>query len=1308
VTGGYGVTINGQTIENTLPGVSLQAGNNITISGLTISAIVAGSTVYAGEGMSMYGMTISNGYARVYADTLEPTGFLDRTAILSFGNSNRTVGITGTHSIYLKGIKHTLTTNSIAISNDDGMHFVYYDSGASLTETQVFPGMSVALLAFAYWNKTDQTGILADERHGINMDHETHRFLHSTIGTRYESGLAGTFGGASFGTDSGVIWDEDIRFAISGQSLCDVLYRNNATTYSWIAGSCVYYHGLSTTLAYNEGISLAPVDASKFVASWIFATNSVTNPIVSIIGQRQDTTLAQARQNNTYESLSLGDLPFKEMKLLYRVLSRGNKTYVETQDLRSVSNVPAGTYVATAHSTLTGLDYNSSNHTGFQAEITGGWGVTVNGSTIENTLPGVSMKAGVGINVNGLTITNTLGFVGTGGVSVSLSGNTYTIYGLSSALNTNLVSEGTSNFYYRGDRFVGMGGASVSVSGVTLTVYAGNTFYAGTGINVAGLTITNSQPGTSMKAGFGIDISGVTITNSLPGASLKAGVGINISGLTITNTLGFVGTGGVSVSLSGNTYTIFGLSSALNTNLVSEGTSNFYYRGDRLRGTGGASISVNGVTITVYAGQTFYAGTGIDVTGLTITNSQPGISLKAGYGIDISGVTVTNSLPGASLKAGVGINISGLTITNTLGFVGTGGVSVSLTGNTYTIYGLSSALNTNLVSEGTSNFYYRGDRFVGTGGASVSVSGLTLTIYSSTAGSGSLSAGASGQIQIANGTSFAGLSAFTIESGAAEDNVLVGLGASGRSVTLTLSNTGGDQYLGIQEAYPYNIGSGSNLYVNAGDGSNIGAGDGGILTLAAGAVGSSGNGGNVNIVSGDGSAVGKHGGDISLKVGNGSDGATLGGVAIHGRVGSLYSPTAGSILLDTVSGERYYFGCSENGKWGEFSFLPLTVARKYTFPDYTGTVALTGTTELTYYTLGSSLVELAGSGINVTGRTITNTLPGVSMKAGVGINVTGLTITNTLGFVGTGGVSVSLSGNTYTIFGLSSAINSDLVSEGSSNFYHRVNRFVGTGGVSVSGTGLTLTIYGLSSALNTNLVSEGTSNFYYRGDRFVGTGGASISVNGVTVTVYGTSVKTSDLALITVGNTFTGNQYVLGNIVGASSVQANNLILGGVSVAASAAELGVVVGANTTVKSLQCMARCRAYLNNAQDNLVDSTETLVLLDAENYDSNNNFTGSLYTAPVNGYYSLKGSVGYKNVVADKRYFAEIMIGGTVRSYSIHSFAVTGNHTVQVATDYYIEAGTTVGLYAQAIPGVNTVDLIPGIATTYLSIHLLSAA
>lgn len=186
------------------------------------------------------------------------------------------------------------------------------------------------------------------------------------------------------------------------------------------------------------------------------------------------------------------------------------------------------------------------------------------------------------------------------------------------------------------------------------------------------------------------------------------------------------------------------------------------------------------------------------------------------------------------------------------------------------------------------------------------------------------------------------------------------------------------------------------------------------------------------------------------------------------------------------------------------------------------------------YILGSSFhsavigvsSSTASVGVSNNQAIIVNVIP-----LGLGLSAFGEksydSLTDKLGFVGTGGVSISQTGNTFTIFGLSSAINTNQVAEGVSNFYYTEARFttsfgtkntndliegvsnfyynprsfVGTGGVSVSVTGRTVTIFGNSTALNTNQVTEGISNFYYRNDRISVGVGLSIFRSGVSTQI---------------------------------------------------------------------------------------------------------------------------------------------------------------------------------------------------------------
>lgn len=104
-------------------------------------------------------------------------------------------------------------------------------------------------------------------------------------------------------------------------------------------------------------------DGNNYIAMWIFATNNISEPVVAILGQRQDPTLGDAQANNTYESISFGDLPSAEMKVLYRLIYQVRSSYSNTphaalrdiRDLRQAVDTSVGAYSATDHGLLTGL-----------------------------------------------------------------------------------------------------------------------------------------------------------------------------------------------------------------------------------------------------------------------------------------------------------------------------------------------------------------------------------------------------------------------------------------------------------------------------------------------------------------------------------------------------------------------------------------------------------------------------------------------------------------------------------------------------------------------------------------------------------------------------------------------------------------------------------------------------------------------------------------------------------------------------------------------------------------------------------------
>lgn len=499
-------------------------------------------------------------------------------------------------------------------------------------------------------------------------------------------------------------------------------------------------------------------------------------------------------------------------------------------------------------------------------------------------------------------------------------------------------------------------------------------------------------------------------------------------------------------------------------------------------GKGTVTISSTALGVSS-AGSTFYAGTGIEISGSTITNTLPGVSLQAGNNILIQGVTISATNAGVSLTDNLPEGVSNFYYRPDR-FVGIGGASVSYSGLTLTVYAqstgspawgditgslssqtdlyeelvtkLSGTSTTDLLNEGVSNFYYKPSNFTGTGGVSVSVSGKTVTIYGLST--------ALNTNQITEGTSnfYYTEARFTSSLGTKTTNNL-----SEGSSALYYSQQRFDSAFAGKNTDNLTEGV-SNFYYKP------------AYLIGTGGV----------------------------------------SISISGKTITVYGL---STALDQTT-----LGLSS---FGEKSYNSLTEQ-----PDLT--VYAKGTSLFGLYILGTSFhnaVTVADSTTIDLGISSNQAITASVIQTGLGLSALGEksynSLNNKLGFVGTGGVSVSLSGSTYTIYGLSTAINSNQVSEGTSNFYYRVDRLASDTGISVYKNGVTAKIGVVQADINTNNITEGnsglfysmarfnssfatkntndltegTSNFYYNPVSFVGTGGASVSVSGRTLTVYASS-----------------------------------------------------------------------------------------------------------------------------------------------------------------------------------------------------------
>lgn len=335
----------------------------------------------------------------------EPTGFETRDdTTFSFDAPSRTFSLVPTGSsfgVYVKGVKFTKsTTDSVVISDTEGVHLIYYTPAGVLTSQLGAPADLLtenAIVAFVYWNATDnQVEAIGDERHGLSMAGITHEYLHETIGARFQEGFTLSVlnpgGSGSLDNDAkvelgdGTFWDEDIKYALTDGNPQDfqpiaqipVWYRSGASG-DWrkvaaddypmlYDGKPSSYVPANDRAPYNSpdgggpGIwGLAEVGNNDHFNVYIYATNDENEPIAAVLGQAEYNTQNQAL-NEDPAGLTLGTLPSLEFKLLWRLTCQTNGGWANTPNVRIRSTTDyraqqaaGSTFTPTDHSSLSNL-----------------------------------------------------------------------------------------------------------------------------------------------------------------------------------------------------------------------------------------------------------------------------------------------------------------------------------------------------------------------------------------------------------------------------------------------------------------------------------------------------------------------------------------------------------------------------------------------------------------------------------------------------------------------------------------------------------------------------------------------------------------------------------------------------------------------------------------------------------------------------------------------------------------------------------------------------------------------------------------
>lgn len=328
-------------------------------------------------------LTIDNLHSEINVLSQEPQGFVNRTdSLISFNDATRTFTIQpaisgGSYLIYAEGVKVVKSNiETVVIGSGTALNYIHFDTTppyALHTKTTGFNFDTDIPIAFIHWNSDiNQSTFFGEERHGIRMDSITHKWIHNTFGVQYISGLS--IGGytllgdgslnshAQIDISDGILYQEDIIINITDDN-----GANSSNEFvqplSPIAYIPTYYHSGSTgqwvrdvatsfPLKYNAtraqynlysgGTWTTPnVTNNRYFAMWIVATNDMNDPILAILGQREDSSLTAAESNNNWGDINLTNIPTQELRPLYRLIFVTNDTFTNTpkSSLQSILDI---------------------------------------------------------------------------------------------------------------------------------------------------------------------------------------------------------------------------------------------------------------------------------------------------------------------------------------------------------------------------------------------------------------------------------------------------------------------------------------------------------------------------------------------------------------------------------------------------------------------------------------------------------------------------------------------------------------------------------------------------------------------------------------------------------------------------------------------------------------------------------------------------------------------------------------------------------------------------------------------------------
>jgi len=419
---GSGIFTSGIFINNTPVSISGHTHSssdisdfNSSVSGLiNIQDISAGSGIDISNSGGIYTISSAavgsvrrvNSYSVDHLITKHPHGFVNiGDSNISFDRVSKTLQVSPSESeydIYILGNKITKTgIYDITLSYGNGPYFISFNLENDLTYNMSnFDYINEIPVSFVYYNNETDTLFFTDERLAASTDPNSINYINSTIGLAYYSGLSLTnynikgdgslYSHATIGIENGTILDRNKSININHSDTptnpyeqklspiahIPVLYKrspnywfSNKESIGGVFDSPVPYRNQGLGPQYNQKnidsdtwTTINPF-VNTFVSYWICATNSITYPIVSVMGQRYDMSLNDAISFNKWEDLNLDGIPLSSIKPIYRLIYQANISYaakarlVSVTDLRRVNH----NFSKNDHSALYNLNDNDDH-----------------------------------------------------------------------------------------------------------------------------------------------------------------------------------------------------------------------------------------------------------------------------------------------------------------------------------------------------------------------------------------------------------------------------------------------------------------------------------------------------------------------------------------------------------------------------------------------------------------------------------------------------------------------------------------------------------------------------------------------------------------------------------------------------------------------------------------------------------------------------------------------------------------------------------------------------------------------------------